>query len=94
MFSRVSPVQGGRGGCGLQGVLAEGKQILFAPASESTGVEFEDGGNEAADVLHDDDLSVEDEHRGGLLEEHGRVDGGPIFEGCLVVEVAMVARGN
>ena len=46
------------------------------------------------DVLHGDDLSVEVEHDDGLLEEHGRVDGGVNPVGRFAVDVAMVAGGQ
>lgn len=63
------------------------------PASEGAGAEFEDGGDEATDALLRDDLSVEVEHDDGLLEEHGRVDGGVNPVGRFAVDVAMVAGG-
>lgn len=46
------------------------------PASEGTDAEFEYDGDEVVDVLQDDNLSVEVEHGGDLLEEHGRVNNG------------------
>ena len=74
----VSPVQG-TGGPGveqnvvLKGKLASGEQKLVTPASVVIGVDVEGSRDQAPNVLDGDDLGMEVEDGGGLMQQHGAV---------------------
>ena len=78
----------------LQGELAGGEEELIAPPRVVPGVEVEEDGDEAADVLDGHRLSMEIQDGGGLVHQHGLVEIGAVDDLGVRVVLGFIIGGG